>query len=208
MKEGLTKEQIEFLKHHELDLEDVFNARGLTKAEYGRIMKQRGIRTAFNTPPCPEGHTLTDKRGRCIQCNTVNIGFANRYHKDGCVYIAGSIDGELIKIGFTDNMTDREESLNRTKYANLNDWKIILKISINKAADIENICHGLLDKYKAPSIEYYHDKICLADEVFNCSYNRAKDTILEYLVDNNYKFKIDINIVTDEYKFRNLIKVK
>ena len=48
------------------------------------------------------------------------------------VYIAGSLKGSIIKIGYTKDVQIREESLNRTEYAGYYDCIVLFAIrSIN-----------------------------------------------------------------------------
>ena len=48
----------------------------------------------------------------------------------GMVYIAGSLKGSIIKIGYTKDVQIREESLNRTEYAGYYDWIVLLLLEV------------------------------------------------------------------------------
>ena len=136
---NLNKEQLAFLKEHKVSSKFVFDAKGLKKSEYKEIMKDLNKLVAFNVTPCSKfGHTLRTRSGHCCQCNTAYLEFQKRNDSEGIVYIAKSLLGKIIKIGFTKSIQIRSESLNRTKYGGFNDWIIVYAIESKEAGKIEN----------------------------------------------------------------------
>ena len=205
----LTQEQLKFLKKHEVDLNDVFDARGLSKTEYQNEMSITGKYIAFNTTPCKlSGHTLRTKSGHCCQCKTSTIAFQKRNQSVGIVYIAGTQNGQIMKIGFSKAVGVRAESLNRTRYSGFNDWEILFAIKSDHAGRIENKANLLLYRY-LHTLEYNHDGSNHdSHETFQCSFSRAKDMLLKASVDNKFTFDVVVDLKATDYEFKNLIKDK
>ena len=63
------------------------------------------------------------------------------------VYIAGSLKGSIIKIGYTKDVQIREESLNRTEYAGYYDWIVLFAIRSINAGEIESRLDMALKEY-------------------------------------------------------------
>ncbi len=203
----LTTEQLNFLKEQKIELKYVFNAKDLKKEEYKEIMKDLNMIIAYNVTPCKAyGHTLRTRSGHCCQCDTSKIAFQLRADASGVTYLAGSLSGELIKIGYTKALEVRSESLNRTKYANFSDWEILFAIESKLAGKIENLVNTELSKYFI-SNNYEHDNHNQQTyETFKCSYEKGKQIILEICKANNLDYKIIKETNTSNYNFRNLIK--
>jgi hypothetical protein len=206
---GLTKEQLEFLKEHEIPLDRVFDASGYTSKEYREIMKLSGKSFAFNVTPCQAyGHTLRTRAGHCIQCDTARIGFMKRNDLGGVVYIAGTLKGEIIKIGFSQSLEGREESLNRNEYAGFNDWKTIYAIESPIAGQIEIKIKCLMSPYNR-EFDYHHDGHQQgSEETYTCSYSKAKNTLTALCKEQNFNIKVLKDLNTNQFEFRNLKRIK
>ncbi|KAB1071578.1 hypothetical protein F6U93_00470 [Tamlana haliotis] len=204
----LTSEQIRFLKEQKIHLKFVFNAQGLSKTDYRVIMKELNKMIAFNVTPCKkEGHTLRTRSGHCCQCDTAKIAFQKRNDSAGIVYIAGSLTGEVVKIGFSKAVEIRTESLNRTKYAGFNDWKILFALKSIDAGKIETKSNSLLHEY-AFSLDYEHDGHWQdSHETYHCAYSKAKGFVEKAYKTEKYSIEIELNSPTEKYEFRNLKKV-
>lgn len=204
---GLTGDQIRFLKEQNIHPKYVFDAQGLSKSEYRMIMKELNKLIAYNVTPCQqEGHTLRTRSGHCCQCDTAKIAFMKRNDSAGIVYIAGSLSGQVIKIGFSKAVEVRAESLNRTKYAGFNDWEILYALSSKDAGRIETKSNSLLHKY-AYSLDYEHDGHWQDSyETYHCALSKAKEFVKKIYQDENYEIEIERNSVTGKYEFRNLKK--
>jgi hypothetical protein len=203
----LSKEQINFLNEQKIDLKYVFNADGLKKDEYRKVMKDLNKFIAFNVTACKaKGHTLRTRSGHCCQCDTSKIEFQKRVDSKGITYLAASTQGEIIKIGFTKAVEIRSESLNRTKYANLSDWEILFAIESELAGRIENLVNSELNKYFF-SINYNHDNHTQDSyETFHCSYSKGKELVFDICKKNEFDYKIVKNSTSNKYEFKNLIK--
>ncbi|MCF6133458.1 GIY-YIG nuclease family protein [Flavobacterium wongokense] len=176
----LTDSQLQFLSEQNITLNLMFDGEGFTKTEYQERMKSLGKLFVYNTSPCKNsGHSLRSRSGHCIQCNTAYIGFTKRSSKAGFVYIAQTKNGKLIKIGFSENMREREKSLIRTKYGEFDDWKILFGISCINAGKLEIEIKKEMNKY-AQVKTYNHDgKKQVADELYRCKYSIAKEKLKE-----------------------------
>lgn len=205
---GLTSDQIKFLKNQNIHPKYVFDAEGLSKSEYRVIMKELNKLIAYNVSPCQrEGHTLRTRSGHCCQCNTATIGFQKRNDSAGIVYIAGTLVGKLIKIGFSKAVEVRSKSLNRTKYAGFKDWKILYALKSKNAGRIETKANYLLHQY-AFSNDYEHDGHWQDSyETYQCAYSKAKEFVKRSYQSEGYKVDIERNSSTKEYEFRNLKKI-
>jgi hypothetical protein len=204
----LTKEQLDFLAKHNVSLKYVFDATGLSKTEYRPIMKELNKYIAFNVTPCNKsGHELRTRSGHCVQCNTAHLAFQKRNDSSGITYIAGSINGEVIKVGFTKAVEIRSKSLNRSNYAGYNDWEILFAIESGDAGRIETKANATLYKY-AYSTDYEHDGHWQdSHETYHCSYSNAKKIVLDICDENDYKFEKRLNVKSEKYEFRNLLKL-
>ena len=187
----LTEQQLIFLEKHNISLKFVFDAKGLKKSEYSVLMKDLNKIVAYNVSPCSKfGHTLRTRAGHCCQCNTARLEFQKRNDAEGIVYIAMSRLGKIVKIGFTKSVEIRSESLNRTKYGGLNDWKIVFAIESKNAGEIENKICSKLSNF-SNYIDYNHDNhLQLASEIFKIDSIRAKELLIEVCNVNNFNYKI------------------
>ncbi len=206
---GLTYEQKEFLKKHNIPLNKVFDAKGLSQPEYRLKMKSLDKLIAFNVTPCRKaGHTLKTRSGHCVQCKPANIEFQGRSDSSGVVYIAGTQKGKIIKCGYSKAFEIRSESLNRTGYGSFNDWEILFVIKSAIAGHIELEIKSLLRAYSIVS-EYNHDgNDHDAGEIFQCSYSKAKATLIDLCKDRNHEIEIQKDTITDRFEFRNLKKLR
>lgn len=199
---GLTKSQIDFLTSQGISEKMTFDAKGLKNSEYKDLMKSKGKIIAFNAVPCRKnGHTLRTRSNHCAQCDTAKIGFQKRNNKVGFVYIAGTIKGKIIKIGFTEIGAElREKSLNRTKYGEFNDWEILFAVNCINAGEVESLTKKELKKHSI-SKTYIHDsKKQKADELFKCSYSKAKNILIEISEQDKYNSEITINKIGKRYE--------
>ena len=198
---GLTVEQKRFLESQGLSEQDLFNAQGMTQSEYYPIMKQQNKLIAYNTPPCKNGHTLRTRSGHCPQCNTAYLRFSRRSSDAGFVYVAASLSGRISKVGFTSAIATRAESLNRTYYASLNDWKILFAIQSQNAGRIEDAVKSSLSQY-SDTLEYDHDgKLQSASELLRCNYLKIREAIISVCKKYKYKYKTVLYLDEPDYQF-------
>ncbi len=169
----LTQEQINFLNYHGISLDLLFDINGMTKSEYYDKMGRLGKKVGFNANPCPpKRHTLKNRHGHCIQCDTKHISFIKR--TKGFTYLACSRNGKLVKIGFTENIEGREDSLASTRYGGESDWRVFYHVFSESAAKVERATHKELSKFQTFR-EYSHDGYFhYASELFTCSASISK----------------------------------
>lgn len=204
----LTIDQLDFLKNHGIHLKFVFNAYGLSKSEYKSIMKDLNKLIAYNVSPCNSyGHTLRTRSGHCCQCNTAHLAFQKRNDSSGIVYIAGTLKGQLIKVGYSKSVEVRSKSLNTSCYAGFKDWEILYALQSEDAGRIETKANSLLHKY-AFILDYEHDGHWQDSyETFSCAFSKAKQFVNEAFSSNSYKVTIIRDVKTNQYEFKNLIKL-
>ncbi|WP_026953962.1 GIY-YIG nuclease family protein [Algoriphagus vanfongensis] len=174
------KKVLEFIKHHKLDQKLFYNASGKKISEIFGEMHYVDAIFAYNTTPCKKGnHTIRDRNNHCLICRTANIAFQKRYHESGYLYIAGSMEGKLIKIGITNNIEKRKYTLKKTSYANQNDWEIIYFLYTKNVGLLEYLCSCKLVNH-ITKIQYSHaGKLSMAKEIFYCSFKKALKVVLE-----------------------------
>jgi len=200
----LTKSQIKFLEQHGVGIDQTFDAKGLKRSEYRTQMKAKGKIIAYNVTPCKKGHTLRSTSGQCRQCNPSGFGFRKTYLDGGFVYIAGTKKGRLIKVGFTKKVEIRAESLNRTKYANFSDWKILFSASCINAGKLESEIKKELSQYAYIENYDHNSKKTKADELYKCSYSKAKEKLLFIIEKGNYETNVKNESPSMNYDFPNL----
>ena len=197
----LTEEQLEFLKVHGISFDELFDASGMIQREYYPIMKREGKIIAYNLKPCINGHTLRDRQGHCPQCNPACLGYLRRSGASGVVYVAGSIKGRVIKVGYSKNVEVRAKSLIRTSYAELRDWEMLFAIRSIKAGKIEELVKSRLKRYSMV-LSYKHDKgMQDATEIYWCDYMKAILAIKAICEELNVSYEIIMNKKDDRYNF-------
>jgi hypothetical protein len=204
---NITKEQIKFLEAQKISLDKIFDATGLSKTEYHKIMKDMDKSIAISVTPCAKlAHSMRTRNGHCVQCNTAAIAFLARHYEKGYIYIAGSKKEEVIKVGFASDINNRERSLNSESYGEIDDWKIIFHVMCKDAGKIEFNTHKRLNKYLANKSYLKNNKINKCYEIFSCSYSLAKKTLDENIGDTkNIKKSFENLPIIDEYNFDNVI---
>jgi hypothetical protein len=170
----LDNSQIDFLTRHQISLGSVFDATGLGKKEYRPIMKSLGAAVATGVTPCAaKKHTLRTRSGHCIQCNPASIKFQERQAKRAYVYVSGSKNLRLLKVGYSADVPSRIDTLNQLGYAGTNDWEALYWVNLDEAGRIELEAHSGLAKYASPT-QYKRDGNtvdCL--ETFSCGASEA-----------------------------------
>ena len=204
---NITKEQLKFLETQKISLDKIFDATGLSKTEYHKSMKEMDKIIAIGVTPCAKfSHSMRTRNGHCVQCNTATIAFLERHYEKGYIYIAGSKNEEVIKVGFASDINNREESLNDEGYGEINDWKIIFQVMCKDAGKIEFRTHKKLNKYLINRSYLKNNKKNECYEIFSCSYSLAKKTLDENIGDSkNIKKSFENLPIIDEYNFDNVM---
>lgn len=198
----------QFILEHKLPLELFIDAKGKSVNEFKIEMKANGKIFAFNSTPCLQfGHTLRERSGHCIQCDTARISFMKRHVSFGTIYLAGSIKGGLVKVGSTSalSLENRLTSLNREKYGEQNDWVFLFQFDSVNVGEVEFTIHDSLKDYSAANL-FYRGKN-ESTEVFRCGFQKASEASLKSVEALGFK-PMNIKRNTDEilknYNFPNL----
>lgn len=170
----LTDSQIAFLNHHNIPLSSVFDAAGMPKREYGKIMRELGLSVAIGVTPCGKAnHSLRNRSGHCVQCNTSYLAYQSRFSEHGFVYVAGSILKKVLKIGLTQEPRQRMEALNREEYGGVYDWEAIYYAEVPNAGRVEFESQKLLRNFSLPLTYVSHGLTTHCHETFRCSCSEA-----------------------------------
>jgi hypothetical protein len=196
----------DFVKEHQLNIDDFFNANGLPIGQVRDEMKSLNKLFAYNTTPCDRGnHRIRDRHSHCIVCDPKNIAFMRRSREAGAIYIAGSIKKQIIKVGSTtENVAIRIAKLNSRKVGNTSDWVALKTFACEQVTSAENKIHSVLSKYKVAGDLY---GITESKELFRCSFEKANEAVETVFKEHNQKIGQVSNIVFDKskYAFKNLV---
>jgi hypothetical protein len=207
----MTIEEKIFFDHHKIPVSLAFDAKGsnISKGLKDEMkLQQKGF--SYNANSCKIiGHSVTTAAGHCAQCNTANVAFQKRSMYFGYVYIAGSILGNVIKIGSSENIGSRGDSLNKTSYGGFSDWIILFHMQCNKMGTHESYISNELKTYAVRG-QYQHDQHSqIGKEMFRCSYFKAAQVILSMQEKYPLQFfsiwKNSSNLL-EKYNFKNLAK--
>ena len=156
MEELLTGSELAFLSRHGYGPDDIFDARGMAQAGWKRKAKQAGKSLALGNGCTNGGHRLKTRAGHCAQCDPRRLAFLERHSSVGWLYIAGSSDKQLIKIGTCTNRNQRCDRLCSTGYGGASDWKMLYWVWVAGAGALETSTLAKLYRYRV-SHEYMKD---------------------------------------------------
>lgn len=173
--------EIEFLRHHRINIDDdVLDARYLTTSEYKVKAKAQQKDVVLSSTPCQKlGHRLRTRYGHCLQCDIKKIVHLKRYNKIGYVYLAYSNTGKIAKIGLTNDLIQRQDSLNlnthdNSGYAGYDDWKIIVHTEeVTNSGRIEHTIQNHFLEYSCERSYTREGRVQIAYEVFDIELNEA-----------------------------------
>ena len=182
----ITKEEKNFLEHHNIDVCKVLDATGMRTGEYKALMSEKEYAVAIGVSPCgAEGHTMRGANGHCVMCKPANLNFRKRFRQEGYVYVAATpARRDIVKIGYTNNVKDRQKSLNTDKYAGYTGWKIHASRLVNEKGVIEHAAHDALKKFAFSTSYFKEGKAQTASELFKYSLKDAI-SLLDTIVSNN-----------------------
>ena len=199
----LTREQESFLKQHNISISSVFDATGLGKKDYRAVMKPLGNVVAIGVTPCQKNkHTLRTRSGHCVQCNPASLAFQGRYSEEAFVYVAGSLDLKLVKIGFASDVDQRLATLNELEYAGAADWECLYWLNIVGAGQVEFDAQTKLKQYASPTTYMRNGKTVDCIETFSCGAETAIETVREYSNKNTSDWYADDLVYL--YQFENI----
>jgi hypothetical protein len=171
--------QMAFLRHHKITPDDIYDGR-LVKDDELRKHNAKDAGKLFmlgHTCTKDSTHWISNRSGRCVQCNTAYIEFIRRESQTGHVYIAGSLKKKLIKIGFTTVVVDREKSINKSLLAGCDDWRILKWMKVDEGGKIERKAQDALKSFFFPCTCIKSKKEQPSKEVFSCSFLKALEAL-------------------------------
>lgn len=184
---SITKEQRDYLWHHKIPLSQVFDATGMTPAEYKKAMHAQEMFVAVGVRPCKAGHTLKTPSGNCIQCRSDYIEYKRRHDGPAYVYISASRSEKLIKVGSSKSPDEREKLLNARGYGGVSDWSKIGQVQCKHAGRVEFEVHEILAAFASPR-SYLREGIAVdCTEIFSCGYLHARKALLDVLSEDEAK---------------------
>jgi hypothetical protein len=180
----LTSDEKKFLEYHGIPLSWTFDASGMKKKEYKKAMHEEEKFIAYGLNFCPRAdHTLRTPSGSCPQCDTSSIAYILRHRRKAHVYIAGSIEKRLIKVGTSADpptLKKRICILNVNSYGGASDWRLLSHIdAATDASKFEIAIHKDL-QHCLTQVSYFNSgNLTVTMECFSCSYSMAKLSLLD-----------------------------
>ncbi len=95
----LTDEELRFLYTQRIDESAVMDCSWMRPRRYKWAMEEGGYLWCISPTYCYNGHRLRSRPGHCIQCDTSRIAFVKRHHDAAYIYIAGSLESKVVKVG-------------------------------------------------------------------------------------------------------------
>lgn len=179
----LDAEQLAFLKINNIPLDKVLDASGMSRAEYGERMKSLGFIVAVGVTECSAGgHSMRNRSGHCVLCNTAALTFQGRYSKAMYLYIAQPSYGHLTKVGITDNVDERTKQLNSHKLGGFTTWTMKYSVLCENAGQVEHDVGALLAPFKKSTV-YQSKQGQVSREVYACTFDQALNAINRVLDD-------------------------
>jgi len=176
-----TDSELQFLKSHNIDLENVLDARGLSKKEMRVKAKAEKKNFIIGTPCKREGHRLRTRSAHCIQCDTKQIIFQLRHRITNWLYLAEAKDLDVIKIGSTSDLDGREKNLKSQSYGGTSNWKMQYAVKIPQVGVIESNIHSLLNAFLINGDYRKNGKKITSREMFKISLWRARKVLEQAL---------------------------
>jgi hypothetical protein len=190
----LTDEEIVFLKMHKIDFSEIYDGRGERTGSW-KISANDGrydfVLTGGRT--CSVGHRLKTRAGHCIQCKTSNISFIRRENSSAYVYLASAKNGNIIKIGCTRQIFNREKSLRSQAYGGYSDWELVSSFETENAGKIEREISYIFSGNKIYGDYRKNRLIVTADEMFEFDADFALE-IFKEIFHNYANAGLDIKI--------------
>ena len=177
MCEHLTSVELQFLVGLGRDADDVFDARGLPQWLWKERAKEAGKDIVLGSRCRKAGHRLRTRGGHCVQCDTSKLGFTTRYSSTGWVYVAGSLQARLMKIGMCVDYDQRERQMRAERYGECGDWRILYYVKVHKAGEVERSAHDRLRRYVVNRTYYKGGVGQEAIELLACSYSQAEEAL-------------------------------
>jgi hypothetical protein len=198
----LTAEDITLLGRFHLTTDDVYDAQFMPTSHWKPRIRQEQKRVAINVSTCKRGHRLRTRSGHCAHCNnSKQLAHQQKYKAAKYVYVAGSHELGLIKVGSTTDHTSRKRRLNQEGYGGAFDWKLLYALSFQPGAagPAETSVHRQLreDQVPMPYLDTY-GRQQYSRELFRVNASRAAFLVGECRNSDGEEFESDY---FDDYDF-------
>lgn len=179
----LNDDQIAFLRSHNIEIDEMFDASGMRPEQRKAAMEAVGKRFYFGGAPCERaGHTLRVKAGHCIQCRTQHIAFGTRYSISSALYVAASMHGQVVKVGLAKSPEDRLKHLQSDSYGGFSDWVILATTSVvEEAGRLEAAVQQQLAHFSCDGVYRKGAWQLHARELFACNFSTAANALMDLL---------------------------
>ena len=181
---SLRRDQVEFLAKHEVPEQYLFNAKGISAADYKQRMSDTGCVIAYGVTPCAKsGHTLRTRFSQCVQCKPATISYILRHRASGEVYVAESnTEPQMVKVGSAKSSAGRISGLNLEQYAGRRDWNMKYYYGVKNMGLVELEVHGILSQFAITDKWYFKDGQKIeCREIFLCSADVAINALIKII---------------------------
>ena len=179
----LTDDEISFLASIGKNSQDVFDGQRFSPKKYKTEAKQYGQDIVIGAFCRKAGHRLrTRSNGSCIQCDPRQLAYQQRDQQSGYVYIAQSHSLNLLKIGFTKDLAQRETGVRKQNSGQATDWKISYHVFHEIAAKVERSVGERLNSWRLKITYDKENRSQEASEIYVCEFQIAKAAIDDSVV--------------------------
>lgn len=193
----LSDSHLRFLRDMHVPLDKVFDASGLGKSQYEKIMRDLGMWVAYGVSACRAGgHTLRTRSGHCLQCSPANISYLKRHDEKGQVYVAYSLATKLVKVGTAVDSADRIAHLNSYQYGGASDWLRFYASHCDRAGLIETLSHAKLANHAVSRTYFREGRGIECRELFSCDIDMAIAAVVEAAREK----KIPVRVIQDRQR--------
>lgn len=179
----LDSDEKSFLRDHHILETELFDAEGMTGAQFKPIMKSLDLDFCVGKPCQKAGHRIRSRSNHCIQCDHAKIAFQRRWNKPGQVYVAFARTSKLVKVGTADRADERVATLNSFKYGGECDWEITCLKKCASAGRVEHLAQSKLEQYRQPGKYFKDDQWRDCYELFRCSRQEATQAVMEAIAE-------------------------
>jgi hypothetical protein len=109
-----------------LGADDVLDVRRMTQSYWFQEIKRLNKTIALVSQCKKRGHRLRSRKGHCVQCDSSKIAFAGRHDLTQYLYIAGSLQARLIKIGVCKDLRQRIGQICTERHGDAREGKLFM----------------------------------------------------------------------------------
>jgi hypothetical protein len=125
---------------------------------------------------------LRSRHGQCLYCHPSTLGFRRRRLDRGSIYICGSQQLQLLKIGaiHRQDLVERVNQLRTRRYGGADDWALLIGAESLGAFIFEAIAQSSLSTWQVPVTYFGSSDFKLAREMFRCNVHRVMDVLTTF----------------------------